>query len=84
MTIYEWARWFTFPLMTVHLQTVRRDIKNLLMNNKKGFEKTSVLDVGGRKFPYTIGLDAHITLLDVPQEDGTRKDLNLGFTTDIL
>ncbi len=44
----------------------------------------TILDVGGRKSPYTIGLSANIVLLDVPQEEGTKKDLNLGFTEDIL
>ena len=84
MTNYELIRWLTFPVMTVHLQTVRRDISQLLKSSKKVGERFPILDVGGRKSPYTIGLNADITLLDVPQEDGTKKDLNLGFTDDIL
>src|SRR5690606_14254555 len=44
----------------------------------------SILDVGGRKSPYTINLPAKITLLDVPQESGTKEALNLGFTETIL
>lgn len=82
MTTYEWFRWFTFPIMTVHLQTVRTDIKRLLA--KDPTKRLSILDVGGRKSPYTIGIAADITLLDVPQEAGTRQDLNLGFTDSIL
>ncbi|HNQ27626.1 MAG TPA: methyltransferase domain-containing protein, partial [Aquaticitalea sp.] len=81
MTFYEWLQWFTFPVRTVHLQTVRKDIKVLVSKSRK---KQSILDVGGRKSPYTIGMKADITLLDVPQEEGTRKDLNLGFTDNIL
>ena len=52
--------------------------------NKDSSKKVSVLDVGGRKSPYTINLPADVTLLDVPQESGTREALNLGFTNDIL
>jgi len=85
MTNYEFMRWATFPIMPTHLVTVRNDIKRLLKTYKKGEStKKSVLDVGGRKSPYTINLPADITLLDVPQESGTKEDLNLGFTKAIL
>ncbi|WP_299123525.1 methyltransferase domain-containing protein [uncultured Winogradskyella sp.] len=70
--------------MTTHLVTVRNDIKRLLKSSKQVSNKTSILDVGGRKSPYTINLPAEITLLDVPQEEGTREELNLGFTEEIL
>src|SRR5690606_12417562 len=84
MTSYEFLRWLSFPLMTTHLVTVRNDIKQLVTSHKKPLEKLSILDVGGRKSPYTINIPASITLLDVPQEEGTREALNLGFTKDIL
>lgn len=84
MTNYELLRWLTFPVMTVHLQTVRRDIKRLVSSSKKTKKSFTLLDVGGRKSPYTIGLAANVTLLDVPQEEGTKKELNLGFTANIL
>lgn len=80
MTFYEFKRWVTYPLMTTHLVTVRRDLKRLLKTNGTN----SLLDVGGRKSPYTINLPAAITLLDVPQETGTKAALNLGFTHSIL
>lgn len=84
MTKYECMRWLTFPIMTTHLITVRNDIKQLLGLINKDKSKVSILDVGGRKSPYTINLSADVTLLDVPQESGTREALNLGFTSDIL
>ncbi|MDG5492232.1 bifunctional 2-polyprenyl-6-hydroxyphenol methylase/3-demethylubiquinol 3-O-methyltransferase UbiG [Psychroserpens sp. SPM9] len=83
MTNYEFMRWATFFIMPTHLVTVRNDIKRLINTNKQR-EALSILDVGGRKSPYTINLPAEITLLDVPQESGTREALNLGFTNDIL
>ncbi len=84
MTKYEFMRWATFPIMPTHLVTVRNDIKKLLNSIKHSKHNVSVLDVGGRKSPYTINLPADVTLLDVPQESGTKEDLNLGFTDTIL
>lgn len=83
MTKYEFMRWLTFPVMPTHLLTVRNDIKRLLKTHTNT-SRLSILDVGGRKSPYTINLPADITLLDVPQESGTREELNLGFTDSIL
>lgn len=83
MTNYEFMRWITFPIMTTHLVTVRKDIKKLL-KGKANAQKAIVLDVGGRKSPYTINLPANITLLDVPQESGDKEKLNLGFTNSLL
>ena len=70
--------------MTVHLQTVRRDLKKLLKSSRISGEPRTILDVGGRKSPYTIGLPVNVILLDVPQEEGSKKELNLGFTDAIL
>ncbi len=84
MTNYEFMRWATFSIMPTHLVTVRNDIKRLIKSSKSNKSKMSVLDVGGRKSPYTINIPANITLLDVPQESGTREELNLGFTKNIL
>lgn len=84
MTRYEWFRWFTFPLMPVHLNVVRKDLNKLLASYKGKESFPSILDVGGRKSPYTIGIPASITLLDVPQESSVQEALHLGFTQDIL
>ena len=84
MTNYEFMRWATFPIMPTHLLTVRNDLKKLLKSIKKPTQTLSILDVGGRKSPYTINMPTEVTLLDVPQESGTREELNLGFTDNIL
>ncbi len=84
MTSYEFMRWLTFPLMTTHLVVVRNDIKRLLKTHTSSNFRMSILDVGGRKSPYTIHVPADVTLLDVPQESGTKQALNLGFTDSIL
>jgi SAM-dependent methyltransferase len=84
MTKHEFMRWATFPIMPTHLLTVRNDIKHLLKSGDSKNKPLSVLDVGGRKSPYTINLPVNVTLLDVPQESGTREALHLGFTDNIL
>lgn len=84
MTTYEFKRWLTYRLLPTHLVTVRNDIKSLIKSTDRKASRMSILDVGGRKSPYTVNLSADITLLDVPQESGTKEDLNLGFTQDIL
>lgn len=58
------------------------DLKNLL--GRSADRKVSVLDVGGRKSPYTIGLPMEVTLLDIPRESETQEKLNLGLTSKIL
>jgi len=84
MTGYEWFRWVTFPIMPTHLNVVRRDVKGLIRQNRNTIKRPHILDVGGRKSPYTIGLCTDVTLLDVPQESTVQEQLHLGFTEDIL
>ena len=81
MTNYELMRWLTFPLMPVILYKSRKDILKLVSLHKVKNERISILDVGGRRSPYTIAIDADVTLLDVPQENETQEQLNLGFTS---
>ncbi|MDT0557358.1 class I SAM-dependent methyltransferase [Ichthyenterobacterium sp. W332] len=83
MTTYEFFRWITFSIMPTHLVTVRNDIKQLLKSSNTN-NRLSLLDVGGRKSPYTINLPVNVTLLDVPQETGDKEALHLGFTDTIL
>lgn len=84
MTSYELMRWITFPIMPVLLNKVRKDISRLLNVRNMNKNPVSILDVGGRKSPYTINIDADITLLDIPQENDIQKQLNLGFTAELF
>jgi len=43
-----------------------------------------ILDVGGRKSHYTIGVPARITVTDVPRETSTQTQLNLGLTDSMI
>ena len=50
----------------------------------KGFTyRPKVLDVGGRKSPYTIALPIDLTISDIPRETDVQSQLNLGFTDTI-
>jgi SAM-dependent methyltransferase len=44
----------------------------------------AILDVGGRKSHYTIGVPARITITDLPRETQTQTKLNLGLTDSII
>ena len=41
---------------------------------------STILDVGGRKSPYTIGVPGKITVIDLPRESEVQNALNLGIT----
>ncbi len=43
-----------------------------------------ILDVGGRKSPYTIGVPAKITITDLLRETVIQESLNLGITQNIV
>lgn len=82
MTRYEIFRTITFPIMPAFLRRVRADLRLLLVKQQR--TKPSILDVGGRKSPYTIGLPMCVTLLDIPRENGIQEQLNLGLSSKIL
>jgi 2-polyprenyl-3-methyl-5-hydroxy-6-metoxy-1,4-benzoquinol methylase len=43
-----------------------------------------VLDVGGRKSHYTIGVPAQVTISDLPRQSYTQKQLHLGINAEIV
>ncbi|MFQ5568392.1 MAG: class I SAM-dependent methyltransferase [Rhodothermales bacterium] len=79
MTWYEITRLLAAPFLPVLHGKVRRALKKLV--HRTASRPVRILDVGARKSPYTIGLPAQITLLDIPQEGEVMKKLNLGFTS---
>lgn len=40
--------------------------------------------MGGRKSPYTIGIPARITLLDLPRESELQQELNVGLDKQVI
>jgi SAM-dependent methyltransferase len=56
----------------------------LLREVRKCAPVPAILDVGGRKSPYTIGVPAEITIIDLPRESDVQNDLNLGINDEIV
>lgn len=43
-----------------------------------------LLDVGGRKSPYTIGIRGDVTILDLPRESELQEELGLGINDEVI
>jgi SAM-dependent methyltransferase len=82
MTPYELLYSATVPFLPALYGRVRRDVRRLIAES--GVSRPRLLDVGGRKSPYTAGLPANITVLDIPRESEVQENLYLGVTEDIL
>ncbi|MEL7061320.1 MAG: methyltransferase domain-containing protein [Acidobacteriota bacterium] len=77
-TTYEVLRRLAEPVLPVLSARVRRDLRTLLRASPAA--RPQLLDVGGRRSPYTIGLAADVTILDVPPADAIQRQLDLGVT----
>lgn len=67
------------------LPPLHKQVRLKLLNYvKRHSSPPKILDVGGRKSPYTIGLRAKITLTDLPRESEVQKVMNLGINSDII
>jgi SAM-dependent methyltransferase len=82
LRLYEIAYRMGDRFLPVLYQKARRDLGYLV--RQAGGERLSILDVGGRKSPYTIGLRADIILLDLPRESEIQRSLHLGVDETIL
>ena len=82
MTFYEVARLLAEPFLPVLQGRVRRDLACLLRQTPA--RPARVLDVGGRKSPYTVGLPCAITVLDLPRTSETQELLHVGLSNGIL
>ena len=78
MTLYEIAYLRAFPFLPVLLSTIRQKVTSAV---KPYNGRPHLLDVGGRRSPYTIGVPADVTILDLPRES---DDHDLGITGEIV
>ena len=81
MTPYELVYSMMTPFLPVLYGKVRRDVRSLM--SESAGTRPRVLDVGGRKSPYSVGLPADIIILDIPRESEVQRVLNLGLTDEI-
>lgn len=81
MKFYEMGRLLAEPVLPPLYKQVRARLRNLIKMRGKS---PRILDVGGRKSPYTIGLPAAITLIDLPRESDVQEKLYLGLNEQII
>lgn len=81
MKIYETGRLLAEPFLPPLYKQVRTRLRELL---EKSAPESRILDVGGRKSPYTIGLPARITVIDLPRRTEIQRELNLGINDAVL
>lgn len=79
--LYEVARKGLEPFLPPLYKQVRL---RLLREMRKGPKSPSILDVGGRKSPYTIGVPARISIIDLPRSSELQTKLNLGINENIV
>ncbi|HKZ00868.1 MAG TPA: methyltransferase domain-containing protein, partial [Pyrinomonadaceae bacterium] len=69
------------PLLPPLYGKVRRRLSAMV---ERQAEKPKLLDVGGRKSHYTIGIPAEVTVTDLPRQSEIQQKLNLGLTDQII
>lgn len=80
MKPYEIA-WRVFePFLPAIYGRVRGDIRRLIAPGRDNM----IVDVGGRRSPYTVGIDASITILDLPRTTSFQEDLDLALTDEAV
>lgn len=82
MTPYEYMYLAAMPFLPVLYGRVRHDVGRLVAGS--GGVRPQVLDVGGRKSPYTVGFPADITVLDIPRISEVQESLALGVNEEIM
>jgi SAM-dependent methyltransferase len=65
------------------LLPLHRTVRRRLLQIGRFAPPPEILDVGGRKSHYTIGLPARVTITDRPRETAIQQQLHLGITPDI-
>lgn len=75
---YELVRLLAEPALPYFNGKIRRDLGPLIRAGDL------ILDVGGRRSPYTVGLPARITILDLPRKQELQKQLELGVDDSVL
>lgn len=81
MKIYEMGRLLAEPVLPPLYKHVRARLREII---KTSSGVPRILDVGGRKSPYTIGLSAQITVIDLPRESEVQEKLYLGINDKIV
>jgi 2-polyprenyl-3-methyl-5-hydroxy-6-metoxy-1,4-benzoquinol methylase len=79
--MYEMGRLLAEPILPPLYKQVRSRLRSLI---KTLPASPRILDVGGRKSPYTIGVPARVTVIDLPRESEVQQKLHLGVNDRII
>jgi SAM-dependent methyltransferase len=63
---------------------LNRIVRRRLAEAVAGLPSPEILDVGGRKSNYTVGLPGKVTISDLPRETEVQHKLELGMTTTLI
>ncbi|MEZ5428785.1 MAG: methyltransferase domain-containing protein [Pyrinomonadaceae bacterium] len=81
LKLYEMTRLGLEPFLPPLHRHVRLRLSREV---KKHQSPPRILDVGGRKSPYTIGIPAQITIIDLPRDSEIQRELNLGINQTVI
>ena len=77
MTLFETE----YAALKFFLPPLHGMVRDRLIDKIHGHPETlEILDVGGRRSPYTIGVRARVTVTDLPRTTDIQKNLHLGMT----
>jgi SAM-dependent methyltransferase len=75
----------TYLLLEPFYLPLHRMVRARLLKICQGYpRRPELLDVGGRKSHYTIGVPATVTITDLPRESAVQKQLNLGINEEMM
>src|SRR6185503_2088638 len=76
---------YVYLLAEPFLPPLYRKVRGQLLKIAKSKpNEPDILDVGGRKSHYTVGVPANITIIDLPRESEIQRSLNLGINPEII
>ncbi|MGH9013072.1 MAG: class I SAM-dependent methyltransferase [Acidimicrobiia bacterium] len=81
MKPFEYGYVVLQPLMLPLYGEIRRRLRTLVETSGA---PVSLLDVGGRKSHYTVGVPARVTISDLPRESRMQHALNLGINEEMI
>jgi SAM-dependent methyltransferase len=81
LKLYEMTRLGLEPFLPPLYRHVRLRLSEQV--KRYGFAP-KILDVGGRKSPYTIGIPAQISVIDLPRDSEIQQKLNLGINSTVI
>jgi SAM-dependent methyltransferase len=74
----------TYLAVEPFLSPLYRQLRRRLARIIAGRRRLEILDIGGRKSHYTIGIAGAVTITDLPRQTDVQRRLHLGVTADMV